>query len=75
MKSSKAVVLNRLQIATEEARRFIARAEAAKAQLSTTEHYYSSKPYASAKRASLDLSNALAAMRKPIWQYSTRPAQ
>ena len=57
--------IDTLKDAVQEARRFIVAAEKAYADLNVKNRAESSKEYASAKRASLDLSNALVAVRRP----------
>ncbi len=57
--------IDTLRRAIQEARRFIVSAEKACADLRTKDRLDSSKEYAAAKRASMDLANALVAVRSP----------
>jgi len=58
--------IEKLQIAIDESRRFIRNAEAAKKRLKEDQYagFSGSKETAAAKRASLDLTRALADLRK-----------
>ncbi len=57
--------IDTLNCAIQEARRFIVSAENARADLQKKHRVDSSKEYAAAKRASMDLANALVAVRSP----------
>ena len=61
--------LRDIECAILEAKSFVKKAEAAHVALtSKTELFHHSKSFASAKRASMDLTNALTKMRKSRWE-------
>lgn len=57
--------IDTLALAIEEAERFVTRARAAVEAIGSDKYYYSRKETSAARRASMDLTRALADMRKP----------
>lgn len=62
----KSEILNRLTRSLTEARRFMDATNAAMKSIGREPHYYGNRDLAAAKRASLDLTRSLAALRKPL---------
>jgi hypothetical protein len=68
MRDHDAEKLKEIECAILEAKSFVKKATAAHVALTDkAESFYHSKTFAAAKRASLDLTNALAKMRKSRW--------
>jgi flagellar hook-basal body complex protein FliE len=66
--TTKDTALSRIDEAMTEASRFLKKAKEAKAQFKAgNEDTYHSKSYAAAKRASMDLTRTLAALRRSLY--------